>query len=134
MADEKVEPVREAMDALNRLDVEAFLALLSADVVWEENPDLPGLREIYRGRAEVRGWFEELLEVAESPHIELERITELGDDRVFTENFVSGRGKGSGVPVELRWWGVYWIAEGKIARRQVFWARAEALEAAGLSE
>jgi ketosteroid isomerase-like protein len=134
MSRENVELVREVADATNRLDVDAFLALLSPNVVWEENPELPGLREVYRGRAEVRKWLEDLLEVAESPHIELERITELGDDRVFTENVVSGRGKGSGVPVSLRWWGVYWIAEGKIARRQVFWAREEALEAAGLRE
>ncbi len=110
------------------------LVLLSPDVVWEENPELPGLREVYRGQVEVRKWFEDVFEVAEDPHVELERITELGDDRVFTQNFVSGRGKGSGVPVELHWWGVYCIAEGKIARRQVFWAREEALEAAGLSE
>jgi ketosteroid isomerase-like protein len=134
MSEENVEPVREAADAINRFDMDAFLALLSPDVVWEENPELPGLREVYRGRAEVREWWERVFEVAEAPHLELERFTELGDDRVFTENLVSGRGKGSGVPVELRWWRVYWIAEGKIARRQVFWAREEALEAAGLSE
>jgi ketosteroid isomerase-like protein len=133
MSEENVELVREATDALNRLDVDAFLAFLSPDVVWEENPEMPGLREVYRGRVEVREWWEDLLEVAESPHGELERITELGDDRVFTENLVSGRGRGSGVPVELRWWGVFWIAEGKIARRQVFWNREEALEDAGLS-
>jgi ketosteroid isomerase-like protein len=134
MSEENVELVRELAEALNRLDVDAFLALLSPDVVWEENPGLPGVREVYRGRAEVRTWGEDLIEVAESPHLELERITELGDDRVFTENLFSFRGKGSGVPVALRWWGVYWTAEGKIARRQVFMARDEALEAAGLSE
>ena len=134
MSQENVELVRSATDAIVRFDVDAFVALLSPDVVWEENPDLPGTREIYRGRAEVREWFVEVFEVADSPHSEFEEITQLGDDRVFTENLVTARGKGSGVPVELRWWGVYWIAEGQIARRQVFWAREEAREAAGLSE
>jgi hypothetical protein len=38
------------------------------------------------------------------------------------------------VPTELRYWALDWIKNGKIARRQVFWNRAEALEAAGLEE
>jgi ketosteroid isomerase-like protein len=61
-------------------------------------------------------------------------ITELGDDRVFGEIFLTGRGKGSGAPVELRFWMVGSFAEGMITRRQVFWTRDEALEAAGLRE
>jgi ketosteroid isomerase-like protein len=118
----------------NRRDLDAALASLSPDVVWEENPDLPGLREIYRGRAEVREWIDEILEALETMHIEIVEITELGDERVFTENVVTGRGTGSGVPVELRTWQIVWIAEGSVARRQVFWNKDEALEAAGLSE
>ena len=70
----------------------------------------------------------------ETLHNEIVEITELPDDWVFTENVVAGRGTGSGVPVELRYWSVLWVAEGKLARRQVFWNRDEALEAAGLSE
>jgi hypothetical protein len=69
-----------------------------------------------------------------SPHQELDRISELSGDRVFTENVISAHGKGSGVPTKLRYWAVYWIKEGKIARRQVFWNREEALAAAGLME
>jgi ketosteroid isomerase-like protein len=134
MSEENVELVREVTDAANRHDVDAFVALVSPDVVWEENPELPGLREAYRGRAEVREWAEELLEVWESLHGEVVEITELRDDGVFTENVLTARGKGSGVPVDLRFWSVYWVAEDKIARRRVFWNREEAREAAGLRE
>ncbi len=133
MSQENVELTLRALDAWNRRDVDAFVALLSHDVVWEENPELPGLREVYRGRAEVREWIEEILEVLESPDAEVEEMMELGDDRVFGEIFLTGRGKGSGAPVELRFWMVGSFAEGKITRRQVFWTRDEALEAAGLS-
>jgi ketosteroid isomerase-like protein len=134
MSEQNVALVYRVLDAFNRRDVDAFAALLSPDVVWEENPELPGLREVYRGRAEVREWIEEVLEVVESLHAELEELTELADDRVFTEVVLTGRGKGSGVPVELRFWMVVWFAEGKIARRQVSWTRDDALEAAGLRE
>jgi ketosteroid isomerase-like protein len=128
------ELVREATAATNRLDVDALVALLSPNVVWEENPEIPGLREVYRGRPEVRAWAQEILEVVDSPHSELEEITELSDDRVFTENVLTGHGKGSGVPVALRYWAILSIAQGRIARRQVFWNGDEALEAAGLRE
>jgi steroid delta-isomerase-like uncharacterized protein len=134
MSQENVELVRAMTDAANRIDIDAVIALLSPDVLWEENADLPGLKEVYRGRDEVRAWADELLEVIESAHIALDRVTELSGDRVFTENVLTIHGKTSGVPAELRYWALYWIKNGKIARRQVFWNRAEALEAAGLSE
>jgi ketosteroid isomerase-like protein len=134
MSEENVELTRRMIGMLNRRDVDALLALLSPDVVWEENPDIPGLREVYRGRGEVRDWAEEVLEVAGRAHAEFEEITELSDDRVFAEVVLAGRGKGSGVPVELRFWMVLSFADGKIARRQVSWTRDQALEAAGLRE
>jgi steroid delta-isomerase-like uncharacterized protein len=134
MSQENVELVRALIEAADRLDVDAGAALLAPDVVWEENAQFPGLKEVYRGRDEFRRWAEEMLEIFESPHQELVRITELSGNRVFTETVVTAHGKSSGVPAELRSWTLYWINNVKIARRQVFWNRAEALEAAGLSE
>jgi ketosteroid isomerase-like protein len=136
MSEETVEVIREAVDALNRRDPDAFIAFLSPDVEWEERGDvLPGLRGVYRGRAEVREWFEEaFLEVWESFHLEVEEMTEASDGRVFQGWGFSARGRGSGVATELRGWNVFWLADGRVARRQLFWARDEALEAAGLSE
>ena len=43
MSQENVEVVRKATDAVNRRDLDAFVAILSPDVVWEVNPELPGL-------------------------------------------------------------------------------------------
>ena len=134
MSEEHADLARRLMDASNRHDVDALLALLSPDVVWEENPEFPGGRDVYRGRAEVREWAEEILDVWEGSHVELEEITQLSDDRVLMEAVISARGRGAGVPVELRFWAILWFAEGKIARREVFWAKEKALEAAGVSE
>ncbi len=134
MSEENVELVRELTEAFNRRDLDAVVALLSPDVVWEVNPDVPGAREVYRGRAEVREWNEELFDLAESSHVQLDEVTDLSDGRVFTAVLLTGRGKGSGLPLELRFWQVLSVAEGKIASRQVFMDRDEALEAAGLRE
>ena len=134
MSQENVELVRALTEAANRVDLDAAAALLAPDVVWEENPEFPGLREVYRGRAEVRAWWGEVIEVAENVHLEVEELTELGDDRVLGEIFLTGRGKGSGVPTEQRVWNIFSFADGKITRRQVFWIREEALKAAGLED
>jgi ketosteroid isomerase-like protein len=135
MSEENVEVIRELTDAANRLDLDAFLAVLSPDVVWEENRELPGLREVYRGRAEVREWFNEaVVEPWETVHAENEEITELSDDRVFAKTIITVQGKGSGVPTGLDFWSLLSFADGKITRRQVFWSMEEALEAAGLRE
>ena len=83
----------------------------------------------------MRKWFEEaILEPWESFHFEIEEITEASDDRVFAQAFATARGRASGVETELRLWQVFWVADGKVERRQVFWTREEALEAAGLRD
>ena len=133
MSQENVEIVRKLIDAFNRGDLDAWLGFLSPEVVWESLP-LPGFREVYRGRSGAREWLEQLQEVFEEAHLEIEEITALSDDRVLFGYTQIGRGRGSGLPVESRSWPIVWLADGLITRRQVFWTRDEALEAARLSE
>src|SRR5262245_6260948 len=137
MSEDNVEIVLKVIDAVNRRDRDAFAACLHPDVEWrEETGDpLPGLRKIYRGRAEVESWFEEaVVELWESFNIEVEEITEASDRRVFIGIRGSARGKVSGVETEMRTWQVFTFVDGKAARREIFLNRAEALEAAGLEE
>jgi ketosteroid isomerase-like protein len=136
MSQANVEVIRAAVDALNRGDPDAFTALLRPDVEWKEPIDpFPGLRPIYHGRAGVLEWFDEaFLEVWESFHAEIEEITAVGDDRVLFGVKLTARGIGSGVATEIHTWSVTWHIDSKVARRQLFWTRDEALEAAGLSE
>jgi ketosteroid isomerase-like protein len=133
MSEENVEVVRKLFDAFNRGDLDALLGFLSPEVAWESLP-LPGFRDVYRGRAEAREWIELLLEIFEEGHLGIDDITALSDDRVFTGYTQVGRGRGSGLPAEQPGWAIFWLADGLITRRQVFWSRDEALEAAGLRE
>jgi ketosteroid isomerase-like protein len=136
MSEENVEVTRRSVNAINARDPDGFLACLHPEVVWEESGDvLPGLRGTYRGRTEARRWFEEaLLEVWETFHLEAREITDASDGRVFLEAAFTARGEGSGAETELNVWSVAWFEDGTIAKRRVFWSRAEALEAAGLQE
>jgi ketosteroid isomerase-like protein len=132
-----VEILRNAIDAVNRGDLEAFVDCMSPEVEWEDEPPdadpFPGLRGTHRGRAEVRAWFEAVVEPWESFHVELEEIIEASNDRVLSGFLLTGRGKASGVEVEVRAWQVLWLSEDKITKRQVFGEREPALEAAGRS-
>ena len=47
---------------------------------------------------------------------------------------ISGRAKLSGVETDLTYAAFYTFRAGKIARGREYWTRADALEAAGLSE
>jgi ketosteroid isomerase-like protein len=136
MSQENVEVALKGVDAINRRDLDAFIACVHPDVVWEVDVEVsPFFRGIYRGRAEMREWFEQsFLEVWESFHVDVEEITEASDGRVFLEMFATARGRGSGVETEVRAWSVLWFADGKVARRKLFGTRDDALEAAGLRE
>jgi ketosteroid isomerase-like protein len=57
-----------------------------------------------------------------------------GGDRVVVSGYFRGRGRGSGVEVDTRFYEVYTLRDGKIVRLDEFTGRADALEAAGLSE
>jgi hypothetical protein len=83
----------------------------------------------------VRRWLEEALDPWESVQIDVEEVTEAGDDQVVLGVLMTTRGGGSGVETKLRLWQVFWVMDGKVARRQgPYWARNEALEAVGLGE
>jgi hypothetical protein len=58
-----------------------------------------------------------------------------GRDVVPVVERIRGRGRSSGVDVEMRTYSVYWAAEdGKLRMRKAFTTREAALEAAGLRE
>jgi ketosteroid isomerase-like protein len=135
MSQENVEVVREAVDAANRRDLDAFLACLHHEVVWDDGAGFAGLRGVYHGQAEAREWFEgAVVEPWERLHLDVEEIIEGSEGGVLVGGPISGRGRTSGAEAEIRVWQVLWVADGKIARRKLFWARADALEAVGLRE
>ena len=137
MSQENVEVVRMAVEALNRRDSDAFVGCLHPDVEWEETSDaFPGLSGSYRGPEEVRRWAEQaVVEYWAELTLEVEELTQTSDSGILLGMRISARGAASGVSTETHAWQVFWVTDGRIARREgPFWARTEALEAAGLSE
>ena len=133
MSQENVELVRLAVDATNRRD------LATLDAIWSEQGEFRSTfaaseGRVFRGRQGIRDYFDTLGDVFDDMRIEIEEITDVGEDRLVVELRVSGRGKGRGVNVEQRNGQVWTIVDGKVARIDSYMNANDAFEAVGLSE
>ncbi len=132
MSQENVEIVRRVVDAWNRGDIDAFLSLFGSDCEVVFPPDVPEPGP-FHGHAELRQWVDGFLAAWESHAAEVVEVMEAGDS-ILAVLHMMGRGSGSGVELDQTDAHVFTIREGRIARWQNFNARAEALEAVGLSD
>jgi ketosteroid isomerase-like protein len=131
MSQENVETLRRAYEAFNRREWDRALTVFAPDAEWHE-PDLPDAA-VYRGLADIRGYWEMLISTLPSFRSDPERFLEAGDE-VVVSSIVSGTGGGSEATVAGRVGMVWTFREGKVARCVVRRQLHDALEAVGLSE
>jgi ketosteroid isomerase-like protein len=98
---------------------------------YREDPSWPGAGT-YRGIEAFRKVTSDYAEAFEEMTLELERTFDAGDCVVAFIRFWA-RGKG-GAEAEMHQAGIFTVRDGRLASWQVVFDRAEALEAAGLSE
>jgi hypothetical protein len=77
----------------------------------------------------VREFFRDWLESFDSYRADAESFAEVAD-KVVVGYRVTGRGKGSGVDVEMLRWNVYEVGDGLVTRVEIFGSEADALAAA----
>jgi ketosteroid isomerase-like protein len=143
MSRENVEIVRGYYEVLSRwLDTywanpvpldetpDEVIEPLDPDVEW----DWAFEPRTFRGREQLFGAVADWIEAIDDWRVEVEELIDAGNDHVFATISVSGRGKGSGAQIEQRIFTALTIRNGKITRIDDYTDRAEALEAAGLSE
>ena len=135
MSEENVEIVRRVYDAAARRDAETVLALYDPKIEWDWTrvSGLFGQGGLYRGREALQHWFQEWSDGLDQIHYVAEEVV-AADDHVLTKANMTGRGRASGIEVASTLYAVWTIREGKIVQVVWFPTRAEALEAAGLSE
>ena len=140
MSQENVEVVRKGFDAFNAFmrgerSEEALAALTDPDFEyeWPAEPELPkpdhhrGVPEVFAAMKQVQSaWIGFAWEPRE--------FIEAAGNRVLTTVRASGRDRESGLPVESQFFQVITIRDGRVRKLDFFRHRAEALEAAGLSE
>jgi len=129
MSQENVEVVLRSIEAFEH-DEEAWLSTADPAIVWHpiEEGHIPS-----RGHEAAVGIRRRWLENWEGHQIDVEEMRD-GADSVVACLHLTGRGKASGVEVDLRVYMHYKLRDGKVVYLYEYANRAEALEAAGLKE
>jgi ketosteroid isomerase-like protein len=131
MAEENIELVQRLMDAVNRRDIDALAHVTTADFEWFPVFAARVEGDTYRGREGIEAFLGEVDETWDEFRPLPEEYRDLGD-RVLGLGRLRTRGRGSGVPVDSPWGGVYDVRAGSISRIRTFLDHREAMRAAGL--
>lgn len=123
-----LELVREALLAYLSGERERALELAHPDMVSFRAPPLPD-PQTYHGREGVDQMYADWTADFGEFDMEVVEYTEVGD-RVVVEMLQHGTGRASGAAVSGRFWFVFTVSEGKIARQDVYSTAEQALEAA----
>src|SRR3954452_2132554 len=100
MSQENVEVVRAALDAFVRGDNERVLSLCDEDIEITQAAGFAGVPYKQRGHAGVLEAFEAWPAQWDDYRFEVLRVADLGDHVMVTQ-IARGRGKGSGIQVEM---------------------------------
>ena len=133
MSQENGKIVRSAFDAFTRGDIESVLRLCDENILVTQPQELLGASRHQHGHSGVLEAFRIWPEQWDDYQIEILRTADLGDDVLVTTR-TRGRGKQSGVEVEMPISFVFTVRNQKIVEMQIFMRESQALEAAGLPE
>jgi ketosteroid isomerase-like protein len=129
MSQENVEVIRRGYELFNRTG-EIDPGMYRPDFEFQDFPDSPDTRQGIEG---FQQWARDNRDSYEGFVFEVSELRDLGD-QVLALVALHGRGRGSGVPMDMPFAVIWTLREGKIAKCAAFRDRAQALEAAGLSE
>lgn len=101
-------------EALNRHDVAAVMAAMTADCIFENTYPAPD-GERFTGQAAVSAFWERMLAAAPDAHFETEEIFAAGDRCVVRWSYTFGGPQGR--PAHIRGVDVFRVRDGKVAEK-----------------
>jgi ketosteroid isomerase-like protein len=131
MSQENIDRFVEAIEAMNRRDLEAVLQGMDLAIRFEHR--LAALEGSFVGIDGVRGWLGDLADIFDAWQIHCPDIRDLGD-RVLALGTIHATGKGSGAETEIPFTAVARFSDGRMTEFTDFGDKVQALEAAGLPE
>src|SRR5947208_703458 len=125
MSQENVERMRKSLDAFDRRDRTTWLALRDpeSEVVPSDTWPEAG---VIRGPEAAWDFYVEAMAPFEQRPIRDVDIVDAGADKVVVHQRNEMRGRTSGIDVEVNYWVVVTLREGRVVRDQWFLDRAEA--------
>jgi ketosteroid isomerase-like protein len=142
MSEENVEFVRKLLNVWNEFmrsesTGEALAATLdqnSCEMRWHDQQTYPDTPQLLQGVPEITAFCEQYRDGWDDFAAEPLELTEAPAGRVLGLIRQSGKGRQSGVPIEIHFFQIWTIRDGRARKIEYFRHRADALEAAGLSE
>jgi ketosteroid isomerase-like protein len=132
MSQENVKILRRAIEAYGREGLDGTLRYYDPEIEWTSTGEWIE-RATYSGHEGVRRYLGTMEAEIKDLRIEPVELIDAGD-QVISSVRISGRGKASGAPVELTLISVGTLRDGLVYRIRNYPTKADALEAAGLSE
>jgi ketosteroid isomerase-like protein len=127
-----VEAVKRAYAAMERGDIPALLELCDPEIEFDSSDSVFD-PTVFHGHKGLLDFFSRSADMWESQRFEAQEFIPAGDDRVLIPHRVVSVGR-DGVEVVARNANLVTLREGKAVRIKSFQTKADALEAAGLSE
>jgi ketosteroid isomerase-like protein len=134
MSEENVEVARRGFEIYNTHDVTALQGITSADVEFRTFLEGRAEAEPLYGHEGVEEWQRSESEAWKSLKVETEEFRDLGANRVLVAGRLRGRGRASGVELDVPAAWVLEIRGSRVCAFHAYTSRTEALEAAGLQE
>ncbi len=134
MSQENVDVIRRVNALFNAGDLDGALELYHSDVELRDFQHAPDAPEVGRGRATARMLMAQWLEAFDELEAEVYEYVD-ADPWVICDVHWRGRGKGSGVPIDVRRAEAHEVKDGVIVRTFMGYADvAAAREGVGLAE
>jgi ketosteroid isomerase-like protein len=134
MSQKNIESLRQGLDAVNRRDKAAWLALCDPELEnipprdWPESDPIRGSEPVFDFYVEAQdAWGED------SAPYRYDELIDVATDKVAAWMSADVQGKASGARAAWGYWQVVTFRNGKVLRIEWFGERAEALEAVGQS-
>ena len=122
--------VRKMMDTLNDEGVEAALQWVAEDFHGVVPPELSAEPDTYDGHDGLRHYFDSFKEIVGDLRFDAEELVDVAPGVVAARGLITGRGRESGIPVEMRVPGLYRIRDGKVTGIEAYPTWEDAMAAA----
>ncbi len=134
MSQENVEIGMRAVEAFNSRDVDAVLHFYSPRAELRDLANAPDQATALKGIDAIREAWTLWTAAFDELRVDIEEWTDVGDAVIAAAHW-QGRGKASGMSIDVRQFDLFEFREGQIVRATLgLKSKEEALEAAGLSE
>ena len=126
--------VRRMFDTLNEDGVEAALPFFHEGFRGIVPPDLSAEPDEYAGHDGVRRYFDSFREIVDDLRFDAEELVEVGEDAIAARGRITGSGRESGIPIEMRVPLMMRLRDGKLVEMAGFREWDDALAAARRSD